>query len=230
MLRSLCRPWKQDTYIKLNGTALTHALKSNTQFSLMFITLHDGMSHGSCKCPLLWHCLCLLLVHLLVENLSLFMCWQYKWQHGSSSTGGGVRGLFGLSNGVRRLSDDWQEELKVVKLFSLWDEREEERMDLNFCKCEVQNHEFPRTMPTWRWPEITNGATTHQVDVKNGSVVTVYVHIHGALLWSEADSTVLQGKRRTGCDVISNTEKDVFILTEVADNPESLQCGSKAAV
>lgn len=106
-------------YKKLNGTALTHALKSDTQFSLMFITLHDGMSHGFCKCPLLCLCWCLLLVHQPLENLSLIMCWQYKWQHGSSSTGGGFRGRFGLSNGVRRLSDDWQEELKVVKLFSL---------------------------------------------------------------------------------------------------------------
>ena len=29
---------------------------------------------------------------------------------------------------------------------------------------------------------ITNGGTAHQVDIENGSVVAVYVHIHGALL------------------------------------------------
>lgn len=160
MFRSLFRPWKQYTYIKLHGTALTHALKSNTQFSLMFIALHD-MSHDSCICPSLWLCWCFLSVHHPVENLSVFMCWQYKWQHGSSSTGSGVRGQHGRSNGVWRLSYDWQEEMMVVKrLFS-------------------------------------------QIDIKNRSVITVHVHIHGALLWSQADSTVLQGKRGAGCNIIS---------------------------
>lgn len=83
-------------------------------------------------------------------------------------------------------------------------------------------------IPMWRWPEITEWETTHQVDIEDRSVVMVYVRIHSALLWSEADSAVLQGKRGAGCNVISETEDDIFILTYAVDSPESILSGSKA--
>lgn len=77
---------KQYTYIKLNGTVLTHALKSDTRFSLTFSIYVIWFLQMSIA---VWWCL--LLVHQPVENLSLFRSWQYKWQHGSSSTGSGVK-------------------------------------------------------------------------------------------------------------------------------------------
>lgn len=41
-----------------------------------------------------------------------------------------------------------------------------------------------------------------QVDVKNRSVISIHVHVHGALLRRKADGTVLQGEGGAGCDVI----------------------------
>lgn len=119
-----------------------------------------------------------------------------------------------------------------VGLFSKceWDKHTQAQIHVNIWTLweDKTSHKFLRMSPMWRWPEITNGETTHQVDIENRSVITVYVHIHGALLWSEADSVVLQGKRGAGCNVISETEKDIFILTCVVDGPESLLSGSKA--
>lgn len=41
-----------------------------------------------------------------------------------------------------------------------------------------------------------------QVDVKNRSVISIHVQVHGALLRRKADGTVLQGEGGAGCDVI----------------------------
>lgn len=58
------------------------------------------------------------------------MCWQYKWQHGSSSTGSGIKGQLGLSNGVWQVSYDWQETGQACKtaLFTVGVNIEDERV------------------------------------------------------------------------------------------------------
>lgn len=45
--------------------------------------------------------------------------------------------------------------------------------------------------------------TTYQVDIKDGSVITVHVHIHCALLPSQADGAVLHGEGGGGRSILS---------------------------
>lgn len=52
---------------------------------------------------------------------------------------------------------------------------------------------------------------THQVHVKNGSVIAVNVHVHGALLRGEADGAVLQGESGAGRYVLPAAETRLSI-------------------
>lgn len=56
---------------------------------------------------------------------------------------------------------------------------------------------------------IKNGEPTHQVHIENRAVIAVNVHIHGALLGGEADGAVLQGEGWAGCNVLSETDKQI---------------------
>lgn len=91
----------------------------------------------------------------------------------------------GTSSGVWWLSEAWQEDRRM------W--------SVSFHYRKKKKSYFSTLLDSFE----CDGITTHQVHIQNRSLIMIY--IHRALLWSEADGTVLQGEGGAGCSIISET-------------------------
>lgn len=89
MLRSLRGPRKQYTYIKLDGTVWTHALRKRHSVQVQGSSSPYGICHTSCMS---------MVSSCSPRTTRTSTRWQYKWQNGSSSIGS--KGRLGPSNGV----------------------------------------------------------------------------------------------------------------------------------
>ena len=178
-----------------------HALKSNTQFSLKFSTLHI-MSHGSCH-----NCVGMTLSRSVDQ-------WESLYFYVLANTSGN------MDLAALKVESDASLACPVEHGDCLM--RGRRKWKMSSCSFHCQGTErkekkglLKRTRISKRDPSATwdNKWTTHQVDIEHRSVITIHVHIHGALLWSEADSAVLQGERGAGCNIISESGQNINMST-----------------